>query len=138
MNVNLRIRGRADLQIILPDDNKYFIFDYKTGGQNENQLIAYELFYYLLENQGLVDQVSSYFFHVMNREEKELRDYFKSGRKKVAEKSEIFKMFKNGILEAAKFVADYGYSLPEQRSKLGLMSDIARKDLFVTLINMAK
>ena len=138
LNVNLRIRGRADLQIILPDDNKYFIFDYKTGGQNENQLIAYELFYYLLENQGLVDQVSSYFFHVMNREEKELRDYFKSGRKKVAEKSEIFKMFKNGILEAAKFVADYGYSLPEQRSKLGLMSDIARKDLFVTLINMAK
>ena len=138
LNINLRIRGRADLRIELPDKNKNFIFDYKTGGLNENQLIAYELFYYLLEKPELIDQIFSYFYHVLNQEEKELREYYKSGRKKVATKSEIFDLFKEGIMDAVNFIADYGYSLPAQRSKLGKMPEITRKDLFVTMINMAK
>jgi len=138
LNINIKIRGRADLRIELPETKQYYIFDYKTGGLNENQLIAYELFYYLLEKPELVDQVSSYFFQVLNQEEKELRAYFKSKRKKVTEKKEIFDLFKEGILDAASFIADYGYSLPEQRSKLGKMPEITRKDLFLTMINMAK
>ncbi|NOZ60197.1 MAG: PD-(D/E)XK nuclease family protein [Calditrichaeota bacterium] len=125
----VRIKGRGDLRV---EDQTlspvhFHIFDYKTGkSKNLAQLLFYELFYYLLEEKAAPENVHSYFFHVMEGELKSLKDLL--GRKS---KQERIDAIKNAIIEAIQVIQTEGFSLPQQKTRLGEMESITRGDLFL-------
>ncbi len=136
LGLSIRLRGRADLRIEIPDENKYLIFDYKTGGFQIEQLIIYELFYYLLEHPDWIDAVDSYFFQVITYEEKSLRKETRYNRQKIIMKSDLFDLFKQNIREILSVLKENGFSLPDQKSYLNLIPEVTRSDLFLTLKKM--
>ncbi len=127
--LNIRIRGRADLRIILPDAPLYSIFDYKTGGYNANQLLVYELYYYLIEQPEMTEQVESYFYLVFDKKLEALTSLLK--RKTKEEKIESLK---RDLIEAVNRIAANGFDLPTLKSKLGLKTEISRTDLYLPLM----
>ena len=129
LDVNVRIRGRADLRIVLPDENFFSIFDYKTGGFNKRQLLIYELYYYLIENPEMIDQVNSYFYFVFDEKLDELKKLLK----KKSKQDEI-DLLKQDIIAAVNKIAKNGFDLPQLKSKLGIMADVSRKDLYLPLM----
>jgi len=56
LGLPVRIRGRADLRIHTADD-RFHIFDYKTGASDDEQLILYELYYYLIDTPLLLHRI---------------------------------------------------------------------------------
>jgi len=60
----IKIKGRADLRLETDDPPRRYIFDYKTGNINREQLLFYELLYYLLLHPELEDQMASYGYHL--------------------------------------------------------------------------
>ncbi|NLP10068.1 hypothetical protein GX408_06695 [bacterium] len=67
----IKIKGRADLRLETSDPPRRYIFDYKTGNINREQLLFYELLYYLLLHPELEDQVASYGYHLADQTAKE-------------------------------------------------------------------
>ncbi|MBN2412952.1 PD-(D/E)XK nuclease family protein [candidate division KSB1 bacterium] len=130
LNLKVQIRGRADLRIHVPGDNKHLIFDYKTGNYEKEQLILYELFYYLIDHPEKAEYVDSYFYQILKKQSQGLRDYYKTGQKSKT-KSEILQSFKYGFLHILNGLSQSGYCLPEQKSKLNDFAEITRKDLFL-------
>lgn len=133
LGVSVRLRGRADLRIELPAENRYLIFDYKTGGFQIEQLIIYELFYYLLEHPDRVDAVDSYFFHVITFEEQSLRTVTRYNRQKINLKNELFELFKDDIRDVIRELKEHGFSLPERKSYFYKIPEITRSDLFLAM-----
>ena len=131
LELNIGIRGRADLRIEVSDERRYLVFDYKTGGYSKEQLILYELFYYVLENPLVAEDVSSYFYQIFKMEKKELRDYYAYGRKKSLTKIEILDEFKQTVVEALESLHKDGFTLPENKTHLKYLPEITRKDLFL-------
>ncbi len=130
LGLTVKIRGRADLRIHVPGDNKYMIFDYKTGGYEKEQLILYELFYYLIDHPERAEFVDSYFYQVLKKQPQGLREYYKTGRKHKT-KPEILNNFKKDFLHILNGLSQSGYCLPEQKSNLNDLAEITRKDLFL-------
>ncbi len=129
LGLNVRIRGRADLRILLQDENFYSIFDYKTGGFDKRQLLIYELYYYLIEHPEMAEQVNSYFYFVFDEKMDELKKLL---RKK--SKQEEIESLKQDIIAAVNKIALNGFDLPDLKSKLGIMADVSRKDLYLPLM----
>ena len=132
LQIDVRIRGRADLRIHVLDEKdnpqQYYIFDYKTGSGDREQLIFYELFYYLIERPDIIDRVNSYFFNVMKEDMQSLnRMIYRKSKKNVIE------LFRQKLVEAVNRLALQGFGLPEQKSKLDDFADISRKDLYLAL-----
>ncbi len=129
IDVEVGIKGRCDLRI---EDHssqpvQFHIFDYKTGKrQDREQLIFYELFYYLLDEKAEFSDVHSYFFSIMDGELKSLKDLL--GRKS---KQDRIEAIKDAIIEAIQIIESEGFSLPQQKSRLGKMEAITRGDLFL-------
>jgi len=134
LNLDVKIRGRADLRIKVPDEKKFLIFDYKTGYYEKEQLILYELFYYLIDNPNWGEFVDSYFYQIFKKESKGLREYYKTRQKKQT-KSDIINNFIKDFLFTLNELGKKGYCLPKQKSKLNDFSDITRKDLFLAKAN---
>lgn len=127
LNLTINIGGRADLRIELPDQSLYYIFDYKTGRYNREQLILYELYYYLLQGKATENQVFSFFYQVMQDEGKELRDFYQ--RKS---KTEMFTEFEQTVREHIHALWEKGFALPEKKAGLDDMADVTRSDLYAT------
>ena len=121
----VNIGGRADLRIEAADGSCYVIFDYKTGGQEKEQLILYELYYYLIENIAPPEKVFSYFYHILDAEGKELGEF--SSR---SSKSQLIEQFEEKIKSAVRELWQIGYTLPKQKTALADMQDITRADLY--------
>ncbi len=127
IDFSVNIGGRADLRVEAPETSRYYIFDYKTGGFDRQQLILYELYYHLVERPELLAQVSSYFFQVLDGQGKELRDF---NRRKP--KEQLFLEFETMVKDSVRQLWKIGFALPEKRSGLEDLPDITRKDLFLT------
>ncbi|HPI71968.1 MAG TPA: hypothetical protein PK843_07745 [bacterium] len=63
----IKIKGRADLRLETDDPPRRYIFDYKTGSIHREQLLFYELLYYLLQHPELEDQITSYGYHLVHQ-----------------------------------------------------------------------
>lgn len=128
VDFTINIGGRADLRIEAKDKSFNYIFDYKTGGSNREQLILYELYYYLKEQPELIDQVFSFFYHVLDGEGKELRDF--SSR---TPKAMVIEKFQAEVREQMNAIWKTGFGLPEKKAKLDDMVDMSRSDLYTTV-----
>ena len=133
LNLQVNIRGRADLRIEDRENEKYYIFDYKTGKYGIEQLILYELFYYLIERPELMPKVKSFIYHVMDGKGQEWRDFYRYSRKKNLSKEEIIESFKALILDALNVLYENGFALPEKRAHLNILPEITRRDLYLSL-----
>lgn len=128
LNIDVRIRGRADLRLIQKHSDKYFIFDYKTGGSDKVQLMIYELYYYLLSQPELANKVNSFFYHVFDSNLESLRDLLK--RK---DKLETIDALKQNVIFTLNKLNQNGFDLPHLKSKLNPLAEITRKDLYLPL-----
>ena len=125
IDFSINIGGRADLRIEAPENERFYIFDYKTGGQKKEQLILYELYYYLIEGNAPPERVYSYFYHILDAEGKELREFSRKGAKE-----EMIEQFSDRVRTAVRELWLSGFCLPEQKNKLQAMQDITRADLY--------
>ena len=126
-NFSIDISGRADLRIESADKSHFYIFDYKTGGYNKEQLILYELYYYLIRQTARQEDISSYFYQVLNAEGKELREFNRRKSKK-----EIIGEFDQKVQDQVNEFWKNGFALPEKKYMLDDMGEISRKDLYLT------
>ena len=127
IDFTINISGRADLRIELPEKGLYYIFDYKTGRFSREQLLLYELYYYLIEEKAPVERVFSHFYQVLDAAGKELREF--NHRKP---KSEILTEFEKNVRDQVNELWKNGFTLPDKRAKQDDMQDISRSDLYVT------
>jgi len=118
-NINISLRGRADLRIHSADDIPH-IFDYKTGSMNavkvkryNEQLQFYEFISYLIDSPEIEQKIKSHLFFI---EQKIMTD--------ISKRTDL----KNAIEEALKNIIDNGFTLAD---KQGTFEDIAitRRDL---------
>ena len=116
MNIEVRVRGRADLRIEKKNGDRY-IFDYKTGGYDFSQLALYELYYYLLEDPDLAGRLHSFFIRFPNAEWTGLRT------------RDVFRLQRDLIRTLDRIARD-GFALPEKKSALGLHPEITRAELY--------
>ncbi|MBN2001444.1 PD-(D/E)XK nuclease family protein, partial [candidate division KSB1 bacterium] len=115
----VRIKGRADLRIEVPEEKHHYIFDYKTGTYQDEQLLFYELFYYLLEDPTL--QVDSLFVDVFNNKLKKINYRKKS-------KSELLFTLQQNIVEHLTHIYQNGFDL--QKKPVGWFPEITRADVY--------
>ena len=128
LQLNVNIRGRADLRIENTDSHDHVIVDYKTGHMDREQLVFYELFYYLLDASVAPDKITSYFFHIFDKEIKSLADLYRKG----ASKESMIEQYKGAVLEAINLLSERGFAMPEKRTFMNKLEDISRKDLYLT------
>ena len=128
LQIKVNIRGRADLRIEDIDQNSYYIIDYKTGGIDRDQLVFYELFYYLLDQSVPAEKINSFFFQIFDKEVNGITDLYRKG----ASKESIVEQFKNKVTDAVNLLAENGFAIPEKRTHMGMLEDISRKDLYLT------
>jgi ATP-dependent helicase/nuclease subunit B len=121
------IRGRADLRIELPEENRYYIFDYKTGSSEKEQLIIYEWFYYLAQQPELAGNVFSFFYYIFDRYGKGLSEF---GRSKSGSTLEMAAKLKGDLVSVLDNIAERGFYLPDKKTALSVLADICRKDLY--------
>lgn len=128
LDLDVQIRGRADLRIEDDETDKRFIFDYKTGSSDTTQLLFYELFYYLLDSFDLADRVKSYFIQLLDWEITLLA----SGSRKGPEtaKRELLRALELKIERALIGLLEDGFGLPPQKSYQNQDWEITRADLF--------
>ncbi|MDW7680874.1 MAG: PD-(D/E)XK nuclease family protein, partial [bacterium] len=126
----IRIRGRADLRINPQGTKEHYIFDYKTGGGDRDQLIFYELFYYLIDQPDLADHIFSFFYQVIDQSLVGLKELLRR-----ATKNERIDSFKQELVDVLNHIAQNGFDLPLQKSKLYEMQEIFRSDLFLNMIS---
>ncbi len=72
----IKIKGRADLRLETADPPRRYIFDYKTGSINREQLLFYELLYYLLQHAELEDRIASYGYHLVHQTAQEFSQLY--------------------------------------------------------------
>ncbi|MBN2460781.1 MAG: PD-(D/E)XK nuclease family protein, partial [Candidatus Cloacimonetes bacterium] len=123
------LTGRADLQIEL--ENNHIIFDYKTGSASASrrkkfldQLLIYELIYYLISDPQLQAQVNSYLYFVEDRNLFCLKDVKTS-------KSQLLAEFRLNLETAVNKLLTVGYEFPRKGDPADII-EITRRDLFVT------
>ncbi len=131
LNVDVSIRGRADLRIEDLDRDRRFIVDYKTGSYDKSQLLFYELYYYLIRRPDLVDSVSSYFYIILETESKAFNRLYRIDRKNKNDKNTILSDFKVELIDDLDWIARENFTLPQQKSYLDDFAEITRKDLFL-------
>ncbi len=127
--MDIKIRGRADLRINIPEKQQHYIIDYKTGGFDGDQLVFYELFYFLLTHPEKTDQVKSFFYQLFDAKETELLNT----KKRNMSKQQIFDQFKADTLVTLQKLTNNGFFIPSQKSQLTEWPEITRKDLFLSL-----
>ncbi|MBN1559356.1 PD-(D/E)XK nuclease family protein [candidate division KSB1 bacterium] len=126
IDLTINIGGRADLRIETADKSHFYIFDYKTGNYDKDQLIFYELFYYLIQQLAREDQISSCFYQVLDARGKELREF--NHRKS---KQDVLSGFSRAVQnQVVEFCRD-GFAIAEKKYMLDDMEDISRKDLYL-------
>jgi len=121
----VRIRGRADLRIHTAND-RFHIFDYKTGGSDDEQLTLYELYYYLIDTPLLVHRVFSHFVQILPRKGEN-----STGIQKSAVGQERADRFKSELLSQIERIVTAGFNLPDKKASRRKWADITRADLFV-------
>jgi hypothetical protein len=117
-SVSVKIHGRADL-LIETTDRKYII-DFKTGKGSLDQLIVYELFYYILEQKDpVLFEIESMICNIfdMTRESQHFSEDKRSDLICKVEKQ------LSGILK-------YGYQQARKVSERKTLINISRADLF--------
>lgn len=114
---SVRIRGRADLRIKTPKSD--LIIDFKTGGQNADQLYFYEWLYYRLDKSSEELNLSSLFWLL-----------FKYETKKSPADLEKRYEWKNQVEDALTKSLSSGYALAERVSDRLDLAKITRADLF--------
>ena len=121
------IRGRADLRIELAGENRYYIFDYKTGSSEKEQLIIYEWFYYLAQQPELAGNVFSFFYYIFDRYGKGLSEL---SRSKAGSTTELVAKLKGELVSVLDNIAERGFYMPDKKTALTALADICRKDLY--------
>ncbi|MBD3386594.1 hypothetical protein GF407_16945 [candidate division KSB1 bacterium] len=127
LDIDVFIRGRADLRIEDESRNDRYIFDYKTGGYEKSQLLFYELYYYIIRQPELLENVFSYFYFILKQDAKSFEQLYRSG----TNKQTLFLEFKSALIDTLHKISEEGFSLPQQKSFLVDFAEITRKDLFL-------
>ena len=129
--LQINITGEADLRIEInkPHSERMFIFDYKTGKFDKEQLLFYELFYYLIDNPEKSKDVESVFYEVLNKENKSLSELYKIGnRDESSERIEIIAEFKANIVAMIDNLFSFGFAITPEKDIYD-DQNISRKDL---------
>ena len=115
----IMIRGRADLRIETP--TRKIILDFKTGSAHVNQLIFYEYFYYLIENPALEEELSSYFWQIL--------DMSIDSKNSVTQKKreQYIPEINQGLLDCL----EQGYGIAKKSESKGILQEITRSDLYL-------
>jgi hypothetical protein len=127
LDIDVFIRGRADLRIEDEARNDRYIFDYKTGGYEKSQLLFYELYYYVIRQPELLENVFSCFYFLLKQDAKSFEQLYRPG----TDKQSLFLEFKGALIDILNEIAEEGFSLPKQKSYLADFAEITRKDLFL-------
>ncbi len=127
------INGRADLQLKSSSDNRMYIFDYKTGSYDKEQLIFYELYYLLAEHPEREQEISSFFYDLYEKKLVPLQQ-LKLERKAHRHKSEYIQWYRELVQAALHDLKQNGYGMPQQKSKMDKWQNITREDLYVSRI----
>ena len=118
-NIDISLRGRADLSIHSADDIPH-IFDYKTGSMNagkvkryNEQLQFYEFISYLIDSPEIEQKIKSHLFFI---EQKIMTD--------ISKKIDL----KNSIKEALLNIINNGFTLADKKDTYENI-EITRRDL---------
>ncbi|RPI01692.1 MAG: hypothetical protein EHM72_05905 [Calditrichaeota bacterium] len=120
----IQIGGRADLRIEDVENGQFYIIDYKTGYPEKDQLLLYEICYYLGKDKSLAESVHSFVYLVFDAR---LQSF--QGRKGVSKSRQIDE-FLSEIENAVKSFETSGFGLPIKKSDLKEMEEITRADLY--------
>ena len=131
--ISVYISGRADLQLKPTVDGRIYIFDYKTGSCDKEQLIFYELYYLLAKHPERERDITSFFYKVYDKKLVKLED-FSLERKANRPKSEYIDWYRESVQEALYELQQNGYGMPRQKSKMQRWKHITRPDLYVSKI----
>ena len=123
----LYLRGKADMRI--ETDTTKFIFDFKTGSDNndkkkkfQDQLIMYEELYYLSSKKELQEAVKSYLYFVEKQSHSDINI------PKKLDKSDVISDFEKRIENTVTRVLEQGFELGEKAGKYEIL-EISRRDL---------
>ncbi|HNX37110.1 MAG TPA: PD-(D/E)XK nuclease family protein [Candidatus Cloacimonadota bacterium] len=111
------IHGKADLRI--ETKKKYYIVDFKTGKVNTDQLIFYELCYYLLDGLSEDIRLESVFAKILEQD-KEQKTFTDKDRNK----------FILAMQDRITEVVNKGFGLSRKASDRTYKPDITRADLY--------
>lgn len=114
---SIRIRGKADLRIECPHEN--FIVDFKTGAYDSDQLIFYEWFYYLLENDFSGKALRSTFWMILKQV---------PGGRPITDA--MREKWKEEIRQALADCLDSGFTLGKAAKDRIELAGVTRADLF--------
>ncbi len=125
--LDLFLTGRADLRIENGEPMSAFLIDYKTGSQyKEEQLLIYELLYYLLDDPGMADRVRSCFYKILEQR----FDKLNKNTKKLSKLEHLAK-FRGEIANTLLQLCTTGYQPARRRSWGGKnIDDIIRLEIF--------
>jgi hypothetical protein len=123
-NKQVYLKAKADL--LLETDTIHYIFDYKTGKHSsseskmyELQLVFYEIFYYILQNDSNYKDINSYLYFVMD---KKFHPFIKE------DKQVYLDELKESFVNVFSDIIKNGYTLSEKKNMYENI-EITRRDL---------
>ncbi len=118
------IKGVADVLLVSAGLEKAVILDFKTGESDFDQLVLYELFYFILEEEQLTNyDVNSYFLRFFNKYGEIVTSY------KTKDKDKLYSDFITKIQFRIKQIEESGYYIPDKAYQAYEYKDLLRMDL---------
>jgi hypothetical protein len=125
--VDVCLLGRADLRIEYGEPISSFLVDYKTGQKRkEEQLWFYELFYYLIDNPGMLDRVQSCFYRILDQRFEGINKKMKK-----ASKAEFLAGFRSEMAQTLRQVSAIGYAPARRQGRRNDdLAEIIRMEIY--------
>ncbi|OQY39814.1 MAG: hypothetical protein B6226_01150 [Candidatus Cloacimonetes bacterium 4572_65] len=116
-NLNIAVRGVADLRIEVINSDEKYVIDFKTGSYNMTQLALYLYIYYWGEVQG-GDNVKSAIYQI-------IKNKWDDG--KSAEES--IEKLKGSVIDVLNEITSAGFYIPDNLKDSKIYEEITRSDL---------
>jgi len=122
LRLPITLYGRSDLRLVHSTPRQYYIIDYKTGRADRDQLLFYELYYYLLDEPTLTDSVHSFFYHLLDSK------WEPSFDRRRGDKRAIIDALIDDVKQVWLTIVERGYAVAGDRANPS-NSDLLRPDL---------
>ncbi len=128
LGVDVEFYGRADLRVERIDQTKKYLFDYKTGSGEYEQLLIYQLYYYLIDDPSLAEQVHAEFFYILKKEFKTLNNLLPKQWRNLPGPLLIM-TFRENIQTILAAITVNGFVMSKRINPWDTVKDIMRVDL---------
>ena len=125
----VNIKGRADLRLESTPQEEKIIFDYKTGEIKVEQLLFYELFYYLIVHPEWAERVCSYGYNLIKNETYDLMRHYRRSNRSIS-KTQLSKAFCDQLQAQLSQILANGFSLGSARVRQEDWQEVMRTDLY--------